>query len=431
MSASGDSSPVASGHASAHRLQGVSAMDAADLLLAALLASGNRSLSLEPASAGVHVLRQGAEASAPAILSLDSSLADAVAARLCLIAGLDVGSAEAQVATTHVRIESTEHSPVPTSAVVDVLVACHSTPEGLSVELHRMADRELAGRRAEDDRYHLGRELGRGGMGVVYAAQHKALQKTVALKVLRPALSRDPKVAAQFLVEARAACRISDPGVVQVTDFGYLNDGSAFFAMELVSWPTLEVALSRALTFEPRRALVVADRIAAVLEAASAQGVVHRDLKPANVFLGPGDQVKLCDFGLAWILDREHVRFRQSQSGMTWGTPAYMSPEQAHGGATDVRSDIFSLGLVLLRMVLGNLPQRIAGDAVSTATANSSVPVDALRLPEDDIPHAIARVVRRATASSPAGRYQSAGEMRADLQAAARSLERTDGRGPA
>lgn len=411
----------------AHRLERISAVEAADLLLASVVA-GNRSLSLEPAGAGLHVLRQGPGASEPAIVSVDSSLGNAVAARLSRIAGLAFGSAEAQLAITRVRIESSRQVRKFPSAVVDVLLACRATPDGLSVELHRIADQQPEGRRGEDERYRLGRELGHGGMGVVYEAEHNALQKTVALKVLRPALSRDARVAAQFLVEARAACRISHPGVVQVTDYGYLNDGRAFFAMELVHWCTLEVALSDRGTFEPRRAVRVAERIARVLEAASAQGVVHRDLKPANIFIGPRDQVKVCDFGVAWILDREHAEFRDSQLGMTWGTPAYMPPEQAHGGATDVRSDIFSLGLVLLRMVLGYLPDRLTPDMASTATESASKHQHVFRMPTGEIPDAVMRVVQRATATRPQDRYQNALEMRADLHAAARALVRNRSR---
>ncbi len=215
--------------------------------------------------------------------------------------------------------------------------------------------------------------LDKGGMGTVYAARHTLLGRPAAIKVLLPELSVRKDIVGRFFNEARAATSVDDPGIVQVFDFGYHTDGSAYIVMELLEGETLAACLRRDGVMPVGAALRIAQQIASSLGAAHGKRIVHRDLKPGNIFLvaapaaGGGARAKLLDFGIAKLSD-DHPDGVDTTTGTIMGTPAYMSPEQCRGvGDVDLRSDIYSFGCVVFRMITGRLPFEAegAGDLIA------------------------------------------------------------------
>lgn len=215
-------------------------------------------------------------------------------------------------------------------------------------------------------RYRVIRALGEGGMGKVYLAEHEAIEKRIALKVLHREYSANPDVVERFKQEAISASRIKHPNVIDIFDFGQLDDGSCFIAMELLEGQDLGDALQQRGVFSPEQAVQIALQICRALQTAHARGVVHRDMKPENVFLQTtpdGEQnVKIVDFGIAQLRKAEDTdapapgRRRLTKTGMIFGTPEYMAPEQARGQGIDHRSDIYATGIILYELVSGSVP---------------------------------------------------------------------------
>ena len=283
------------------------------------------------------------------------------------------------------------------------------------------------------ERYRLETRLGEGGMGVVYGGRHVIIDKPVAVKVLRREYSQDPRQAERFLREAKAASRIGHPNVVDITDFGNIPSGQVFFVMEFLVGHTLAWEVRHFGAIAASRCLALANPICRALSAAHAKGIVHRDLKPENIFVvnpstadvaarNPGhpvDTIKLLDFGIAkfaWEADGK----RLTRVGSVFGTPQYMSPEQAAGQDADYRVDIYALGCILYEMLTGQLPFN-ADTFMGTLTMqifNQPTPPRQLR-PELAIPPGIEAVILRAMQKSPEDRYQSADEMAAALEACA------------
>jgi serine/threonine protein kinase len=210
--------------------------------------------------------------------------------------------------------------------------------------------------------YVLERELGRGGMGAVYAGVHKLVGRRAAIKVLLPDLSRKQDLVERFFNEARAAGRIKHPSIVDIYDFGYAADGSAYIVMELLEGETLAARLKARGPMSIPAATALARQVANALGAAHAQGIVHRDLKPDNVFLvkdpevAGGERVKLLDFGIAKLAS-DTAGVSATVTGAILGTPHYMSPEQCEGSrVVDARTDLYSLGCMLFQMLTGQLP---------------------------------------------------------------------------
>ncbi len=210
-------------------------------------------------------------------------------------------------------------------------------------------------------RYRVERLLGSGGMGSVYRAEHIHMRKAVAVKVLHREMTAVPEVVARFEREAVAAGRIEHPNVVQASDFGRLEDGAFYLVLEYVEGQSL-AKLIDAGPIAPERALHITRQVADALAAAHAQNIIHRDLKPDNVMLvdreNYPDFVKVLDFGIAKVRMQDNTGKTQqlTQLGTVFGTPEYMSPEQARGNPVDGRSDLYTLGVMLYEMLTGATP---------------------------------------------------------------------------
>jgi predicted Ser/Thr protein kinase len=203
-----------------------------------------------------------------------------------------------------------------------------------------------------DGRYQVERVLGEGGMGVVYGVRHRLLDKRFAMKVMRAEMAKEGELAGRFIQEARAAAAIGHPNIVQITDFGQLPNRAPYFVMELLDGAPLSQLLRSGGPPPFARALRILKQVGAALGAAHAAGVVHRDLKPDNIHITPNDVVKVLDFGVAKMAGAG----RLTRTGMVFGTPHYMSPEQASGTTVDQRADIYALGIIMYEMFTGRVP---------------------------------------------------------------------------
>jgi Tol biopolymer transport system component/predicted Ser/Thr protein kinase len=264
--------------------------------------------------------------------------------------------------------------------------------------------------------YRILDKLGGGGMGVVYEAEDLALERHVALKLLPADLARSPEAVARFKREARAASSLNHPHICMIHEIGE-DKGQTFIAMELMEGQTLKQRIGgKPMPIE--QVLELGVQIADALDAAHAKGILHRDIKPANIFVTARDQAKLLDFGLAKQIGGQEsgqTIEELSRVGTLLGTVAYMSPEQARGQELDARTDLFSFGAVLYEMVTGVQP--FAGDMTGELLEAifSRAPVEPVRL-NQRVPAELERIIAKAMEKDRELRYQSAAEMRADLQ---------------
>lgn len=259
--------------------------------------------------------------------------------------------------------------------------------------------------------YRILGKLGEGGMGMVYHAVQGTLERHVALKVMRPELLKEAGFAERFLREARAAASVCHQNTVLIFDAGTI-EGRLYMAFQYVEGGDLDALLKAQERFDPARAAELVADCAAGLEALAEAGLVHRDIKPHNIFLDAKGRPRLGDFGLA---RRAEGSDRMTVTGVGMGTPAYMSPEQAQGlGEIDVRADIHALGGTLYTLVTGKPP---FGGATAWAVVNAVVnePAPDPRMEDPRLPEGLAAVVLKAMAKRPEDRYQSPGELRADL----------------
>jgi serine/threonine protein kinase len=275
------------------------------------------------------------------------------------------------------------------------------------------------------ERYKIVSVLGEGGMATVYRAEHVLIGKEFAVKVLAGDVAADSKMVERFKREAQAASRLDHEHIIQVTDFGSTPEGLLYIAMELLQGRDLATAIHREAPFEPGRAIRIARQIALGLAHAHDRGLVHRDLKPENIMLVPRDEhpdfVKILDFGLARV--RESAARpegeRLTSSGMVFGTPEYMCPEQALGKEVDARGDLYAVGVVLYQMLTKRLP--FLGDtAVAYITQHVSAKPPPLKVanPKVRASAAVEALVMKLLAKEPVDRPQSG----RDLVAALRSV---------
>jgi serine/threonine protein kinase len=280
----------------------------------------------------------------------------------------------------------------------------------------------------EISHYVLIKRLGAGGMGEVFLARDTRLEREVALKLLSAELANDSAHRKRFVREARAASSLNHPNVCVIHEVGESADGRPFIAMELIEGRTLAERLDGG-AFSIREVIEIAIQAADALEAAHSKGLVHRDVKPANIAVTDRGQVKVLDFGLAKRVERAGAAgaglddgTATTMPGLILGTPAYMSPEQALGQELDARSDIFSLGVVIYELVTGRVPFA-ASSFAELAQKLAQCRFDPMARFNYETPPELDRIARKCLSREPEKRFQSAGELRRDLEDLKRELE--------
>ena len=306
----------------------------------------------------------------------------------------------------------------------DQTTLCPTDGVALETEGDSLLGTTLAGK------YRIEERLNEGGMGTVYRGTHVLMDKTVAVKVLRPSLAADEKIVARFSREARAASRISHPNAISVTDFGEDESGHVFLVMEFLSGRTLKQLIRDEGPLPLPRVVDITRQVGDALNAAHQQGVVHRDLKSDNIMLVDtmtGDHAKVLDFGIAKINEPDGaVDTNLTAPNLVIGTPQYMSPEQcSQDSEIDARSDIYSLGVILYEMLVGHVP--FSGDSPTMVMMKHlQDPVPSVLEERNDLPATVGRVVARAMAKVPDNRYQNVAELVEDLSiASGMTLTRT------
>ncbi len=294
-----------------------------------------------------------------------------------------------------------------------------------------IADHAIIGQ--QFSHYKILKELGQGGMGVVYQAQDQRLGRLVAVKFLPEGHSSKPSTLERFLQEARTAATLNHPNICTVHDIGSFQ-GQNFIVMELLQGETLKRVISEK-RLSPEEIVRYCMQIADALECAHLAGIIHRDIKPGNIFLTSRGQIKVLDFGLARPVKRygsaatfdgdaaDTEDSNLTGPGELVGTVPYMSPEQACARPLDCRTDLFSFGVVLYEMATGTQPFRGETSAVVFEAILNRAPIPPRQF-DPDLPPGLERIISKALQKDPASRYQSAAEMRADFQ---RALTSSDG----
>lgn len=264
-----------------------------------------------------------------------------------------------------------------------------------------------------NDRYEIGKRIGRGGMAEIFQARDILLDRPVAIKVLFPEFATDPAFVERFRREAQAAANLNHPNIVGVYDWGKVNN-TYYIAMEYVNGRTLADILKQSGTLTPMQVCDVMSEVASALISAHQNGVIHRDIKPGNILVSTTGQVKVADFGIARALG-SGVEQGLTQTGAVMGTATYFSPEQAQGASTDQRSDIYSLGVVMYEMLSGSAP--FTGEN-AVAIAYKQVHEQAMPLNQRvaTVPPEVAAIVAKCMQKSPDDRYSSADQVRDELR---------------
>lgn len=263
-----------------------------------------------------------------------------------------------------------------------------------------------------NDRYEIIRSIGEGGMANVYLAQDTILDRKVAVKILRGDLAEDEKFVRRFQREAISASSLNDPNIVEVYDVGE-DDGKYFIVMEYVQGLTLKQLVKKrgSLTLPEVQDIML--QLTSAVAHAHESYIIHRDIKPQNVIILEDGRVKIMDFGIAVALNAGE--FTQTNSVM--GTVYYIPPEQANGGAATVKSDIYSLGILMYELVTGYVPFK-GDNPVEVAIKHMNEPIPSICEYDPEMPQSIENIILRASAKNPKNRYDSAWEMHEDLETA-------------
>ena len=265
---------------------------------------------------------------------------------------------------------------------------------------------------ALEERYQVMKELGRGGMGIVFQAYDKQLSEPVAIKILSPFLSNDAEALERLKREVSAARRVSHANVIRIHDIGETK-GLHYVSMEYFPGDNLKDYLRRNRNLSFMQAYQIASQICDGVDAAHRQGVIHRDLKPQNVIIDARNQIKIIDFGLA---HSAHLK-GMTATGLIMGTPEYMSPEQVTGNKVDERTDIYSLGIILYELFTGRVP--FTGDsAIAIGFMQMKDPPPQPRSINPQLSPQIEAVILRALEKEPVRRYPTIAELRSDLEKA-------------
>ena len=262
------------------------------------------------------------------------------------------------------------------------------------------------------NRFEITAILGKGGMGIVYRARDLRLQRDVALKVIRPELLQQPEIGERFRREILLASKITHKNILRIHDLGE-SDGISYISMAYVDGETLSERLERDGPMAPDEAAALSIQLCRALQAAHDAGVVHRDLKPQNVLIDQDGTAYIADFGISRSLESGDT---MTQHGAVLGTLHYMAPEQARGETPDHRADIYSLGMVMYRMLVGKLPFD-QGSSITGMLRRVQEDVPEIRTERRDVPPWLSAIIARALSRDLDARYQSALEMRRDLEA--------------
>src|SRR5664280_1296452 len=273
------------------------------------------------------------------------------------------------------------------------------------------------GREILEGQFQIIQKIGTGGMGSVYKASQPQMNRMVAIKILHPKLVNRRDLTSRFRREARAMSQLTHPNTVKVFLYGALEDGSLYIVMELLEGRNLNQAVRRDGPLPVERAIPILIQVCAALHEAHTLGIVHRDLKPENIFLcnqgGLQDFARVLDFGLAKVTERQMRpgSLILTQEGMVFGTPEFMSPEQAQGRELDARSDIYSLAVILYEAITGKLPfnAQTPMEYIQKHVLERPIPLSE-RAPELSLPVGLEAVVAKALAKKPDERWQSAAE---------------------
>ncbi len=260
-------------------------------------------------------------------------------------------------------------------------------------------------------------KIGSGGMGSVYKATQPAMNRMVAVKILHPKLANRKDLVSRFRREARAMSHLTHPNTVKVLLYGELEDGSLYIVMEYLEGKNLNQVVRKDGPLTVERAIPILIQVCGALQEAHIQGIVHRDLKPENIFLstngGLKDYPKVLDFGLAKVTERElrPGSVMLTQEGMVFGTPEFMSPEQAQGKVLDARSDIYSLATILYEVLTGKLPfeARTPMEYIQHHVTRNPIPLDE-RVAGKHFPPGLGLVLGKALEKRPEDRFESASE---------------------
>jgi serine/threonine-protein kinase len=276
----------------------------------------------------------------------------------------------------------------------------------------------LIGKQVDNGEFRIIEHLGSGGMGSVYKAEQPSMNRLVAIKVLQSKYLSRRDLVSRFRREARAMSQLTHPNTAHVYKYGELDNGSCYFVMDYLEGRNLAQEVKLHGPMEPNRAIYIMAQVCGALEEAHQAGIVHRDMKPENVFLthqgGAADFPKVLDFGLAKVTEKQ-MGYRSvmhlTQHGAIFGTPEFMSPEQALGAEIDKRSDIYALGLIFYEMVTGKLPFEVTAKQEMMTAQIKTPPIPlSTRVPGRSFSPALEAAIAKALEKDPADRYQTAAD---------------------